>query len=117
MTKYENYMMVTEEEVEEFCMKYAYVSSIMQKLANGMRVSNFAFASKETKAEAYYDCKNKGYIDFRLFSDDINIDNIFETLYINPTVRFTLDSFCIVSIPFDDLDDIYNICKLKYGNI
>lgn len=115
MTKYENYMMVTEEEVEEFCMKYAYVSSIMQKLANGMRVSDFAFASKETKAKAYYDCKNEGYIAFRLFSDDIN--NIFETLYINPTVRFTLDNFYILSIPFDDLDDIYNVCKLKYGSI
>jgi len=116
MIKYENYMMVTEE-VEEFCMKYAYVSSIMQKLANAMRVSNFAFASKETKAEQYNNCKNRGYIDFRLFSDNIDINNIFETLYINPTVRFTLDSFCILSIPFDDLDDIYNVCKLKYGSI
>lgn len=117
MVKYENYMMITEEEVEEFCMKYAYVSSIIQELANAMRVSNFAFASKETKTEQYYYCKNRGYIDFRLFSDNINTNDIFEALYIKPTVRFTLDSFCVLSIPFDDLNDIYNVCKLKYGSI
>lgn len=67
MIKYENNMMVTEEEVEEFCMKYAYVSSIIRRLANGMRVSDFAFASKETKTKRYYDCKNKGYINFSFF--------------------------------------------------
>lgn len=116
MIKYKNHMMVTEEEVEEFCMKYDYVSSIMQRLANAMSVSNFAFALKEIKAEVYYYYKNKGYIDFRLFSGDINIDDIFEALCINPTVRFT-SNFCILSIPFDDLDDIYNVCKLKYGSM
>lgn len=116
MIKYKNYMMITEEEVEEFCMKYDYVSNIMQRLVNAMNVSNFAFASKGIKAEVYYDCKNRGYIDFRLFYGDMNINDIFETLCINPIVRFTSD-FCILSIPFDDLDNIYNICKLKYGSI